>query len=985
MSQTLQEDIVRQEKEVVHPISSLVWIVDDTDAQAISSDWPEELQDQLAPLEEKWRNVRVFIGEQKAELEEICSDWEKLEKKEREISDRMNKLERRLFSMEEGACESHIGSDFIDNLIVRSHQIDERLKEEYPHCEEFADAGHKLGEKLGDTPLGKTIGEKLNSMAKRWDEIVFRLKKLNEILTKLKEESTKDETPSASPERFHRTSSQSSSSSSIRTREERKSRIPVPSSSSKKPKLDNFHAISKQLEDWKKCLEEFVEWLSSLEEIWLNSEDSTTLQTLSWLSDENQDYILKNPENDPNARRDQFNQLITQGKKFIKDLSKYDADTSNLAETIDVIDHRWCKVLEAYDQRLSKLEQINELKEIYKKTESLSEVPKNVHTFLQNQPETLRDDFLESLNDNCYERLKALHKHEEKLDHLKKKLENIFTKEPTLLNHPIMSKIEEFFGLWNEVEKRLQDMVFKTEEALAAKKVKAKSKADVEQLLAGINTLQSWLKLVQSERLSTDLYLAVNTAEIGRYVQGLRDLEKDFRCEEENLKYLKGTTEEVMQSALKTPLVKQLNSRINSLEELWDECKKVLEYRLEKMEEVKVRLKSIEVDKVRLDEWLSQLNNFVEEKLAYGDLQALENQIEECNIVLREIESSIDLEDIVKNTDSLTEILEPDAEIRRYLSDSIRNLSEKWKTIRNKVNTKRNNLENTLNRAKSAYDSLEKLDRDSSSLAFEVDELNQSLVEDYQTTCDAGQSLHQKLRNALKDTQNLHAAILNLSPSSDTVTQALEDMKAKADNLHQVYSDLDDSVDRYLSSLKQCYSTYGEFNRLLKIEKEWLDRLEQKLKQSPNLAVDAEEISGSLEDLETYLRHRPTDNREKINRLAIELKDKGFMVDKVDSELSALSQRAEYLQHQAEKRLVDLEGSINDAQQCEQEVLGVAKWFSEIDQRLEKLLVNDNLAEDMSKEVEVKISIRRRKKYHFINKFSIYRDLKKSLCKIRHF
>lgn len=825
-----------------------MWIVDDTDAQAISSDLPEELQDQLAPLEEKWRNVRGFVEEQSRHLEVVCSDWEKLETKEKEITDRMDRLDRRLFSMEEAACESHIGSDFIDTLIERSHLMDERLKEEYAHCKEFAEAGHELYDKLGiDTPSGRTIEQKLEKMAKRWDEIVFRLKKLNEILTKLKQESkSQDSTPNRSPDRSQRTS-RSSSSSSVRARDEKKSRIPVPSPNPKKAKLENFHELSRQLEDWKKSLEEFVEWLSSVEEIWLIDEGSTSQQTLSWFSAENRDYILKNPENDPNKRAQQFDQLINQGKKFIKDLSKYDADVSNIAETIDAIDHRWNKILDAYEQRKSRTQLISELEDIFKKTESLGNVLKNVSAFLQSQPETLRDELLESLNDNCFERIRTLKIQEEKLDELKEKLAVIIEKDPSLLHDPTYNKIQEFYGLWEEVAERLHDMKLAIEEALVAKKLKSKSKADVEQLLAGISTLQNWLKLVQSERLSNDSYLSINTAEIGRYVQGLRDLEKDFRCEEENLGYLKETTKELLQSALKTPLVKQLSTRIKSLQELWSECREILEKRLEKMEEVKVRLNNLETDKARLEDWLCQLDEFFEEKPAYGDIQTLETQIEQCNSVLRDIESSIDLEDIVRNTESLTKILDPEAELQRYLCDSTRKLSEKWKTIRKKVNAKKLDLENTLNKAKNAYDCLEKLDRDSGSLAFEVDELNQSIVEDYQTTYGAAQALIQKILNSLKDADKLKISILNLSPSPEIVTQALEDMKSKAENLHKMFTELKDSGEKYIASLKESNSVYGEFNRLIMMEKQWLDQLEKKIKRSPHSAADAEEISEILD------------------------------------------------------------------------------------------------------------------------------------------
>lgn len=107
--------------------------------------------------------------------------------------------------------------------------------------------------------------------------------------------------------------------------------------------------------------------------------------------------------------------------------------------------------------------------------------------------------------------------------------------------------------------------------------------------------------------------------------------------------------------------------------------------------------------------------------------------------------------------------------------------------------------------------------------------------------------------------------------------------------------------------------------------------------------------------METYLRHRPTERKEKILKLAAELKDKGFMVDNVDKESSAVSQRWEYLDaHQSKKRL-DLEESISDAQQCEQLVLRVVEWFSQVDNQLEKLLVDDILAEDVPYEVDVSI------------------------------
>ncbi|KAI1301280.1 Dystrophin, isoform E [Halotydeus destructor] len=186
----------------------------------------------------------------------------------------------------------------------------------------------------------------------------------------------------------------------------------------------------------------------------------------------------------------------------------------------------------------------------------------------------------------------------------------------------------------------------------------------------------------------------------------------------------------------------------------------------------------------------------------------------------------------------------------------------------------------------------------------------------------------------------------NITDTWDTTVQRMEELG------HALYKAAQAKPAKKSPNSKSSVQKYQEFKKLLTAEMDWLDRLEKKLKKSPQAAVDAEEISETLDDLENYMHNRPVNRMEEMKILRDELVKDNVMGDTVTSDVERVETRWSMLSRQSKKRQNELESIMCEAQHCETQVLNMQSWLSRFDLLLQKRLDSDTLAEDVPDEVE---------------------------------
>ncbi|KAL9896526.1 dystrophin isoform 9-T15 [Glossina fuscipes fuscipes] len=138
----------------------------------------------------------------------------------------------------------------------------------------------------------------------------------------------------------------------------------------------------------------------------------------------------------------------------------------------------------------------------------------------------------------------------------------------------------------------------------------------------------------------------------------------------------------------------------------------------------------------------------------------------------------------------------------------------------------------------------------------------------------------------------------------------------------------------------------GEFKKFMVSETGYLDRLENKMRSTPENA-DAEEIIEELDDLENVLRGHSDDWLEKIQEIGQELIAHEFMADSIRQDIDAIADRWYQLQHKAKQRVEVLEREVSEAKQSEKCIVQFEAWLTRVDEILSEHLENDVTIEDL--------------------------------------
>ncbi|XP_020813953.1 dystrophin, isoforms A/C/F/G/H isoform X2 [Drosophila serrata] len=152
--------------------------------------------------------------------------------------------------------------------------------------------------------------------------------------------------------------------------------------------------------------------------------------------------------------------------------------------------------------------------------------------------------------------------------------------------------------------------------------------------------------------------------------------------------------------------------------------------------------------------------------------------------------------------------------------------------------------------------------------------------------------------------------------------------------------------------LEHISTQLGEFKKFMVSETGYLDRLENKIRNTPENAADAEEIMEELDDLENVLRSHSEEWLEKIQEIGAELIDNEFMADSMRGDIDGIVQRWTQLQQQAKKRTELLEQKVSEAEQSEKCIVQFEAWLTRVDEILSDHLENDVTIEDLPEDFQ---------------------------------
>ncbi|XP_017141004.1 dystrophin, isoforms A/C/F/G/H isoform X19 [Drosophila miranda] len=165
--------------------------------------------------------------------------------------------------------------------------------------------------------------------------------------------------------------------------------------------------------------------------------------------------------------------------------------------------------------------------------------------------------------------------------------------------------------------------------------------------------------------------------------------------------------------------------------------------------------------------------------------------------------------------------------------------------------------------------------------------------------------------------------------------------------LNARWTEVTETVYAKTALLEHISTQLGEFKKFMVSETGYLDRLENKIRNTPENAADAEEIMEELDDLENVLRSHSDEWLEKIQEIGTELIDNEFMAETMRKDIQDMVDRWNVLQQQAKKRTELLEEKVSEAEQSEKCIVQFEAWLTRVDEILSEHLENDVTIEDL--------------------------------------
>ncbi|CAG9568434.1 unnamed protein product [Danaus chrysippus] len=377
--------------------------------------------------------------------------------------------------------------------------------------------------------------------------------------------------------------------------------------------------------------------------------------------------------------------------------------------------------------------------------------------------------------------------------------------------------------------------------------------------------------------------------------------------------------------------LEELNMR-SSVENLvlrFDDCKTILEQKIDKMEKGISLLGRLEDEQKAVDSWLEGVRRFIEEHrdVPLGEIHMLEELLDRSNKFLEEkSEYAARVDDIEQMKRSVLEdceeavakTLKADTMRKRFdslteeslkMNEELRRALEKTERLFRRID----DLETWLGRLRDDMPRDDECGIEDSAQLYQMKMRFQTLKERCDDKTDEFRDLNEDGNEML------------LNAGAPAVARRLTQLNARwTADTHAVY-------ERY-KVLAEAWLEAGELRAWLSAQAAWLDGLQRRLRPDTSRAAraDAEDISDELYDLENYIANRDEARVSRIEAVARQLADAHIMPQWIRNETDTLARRWDELRGQAAERSAELEAAAREAARCEVALDTLRQWLGSV-------------------------------------------------------
>ncbi|XP_067142933.1 dystrophin isoform X3 [Centruroides vittatus] len=919
----IQKD-VEQQQEVVNSLSNMVVVVDENCTDNVYA----ALEDQLAALGERWAHVCRWVEERSNKLQSITPAWQQLEEEESCFVQWLQCKEQQLCDMEHSnSSDSSVILDHVKQL----QSIEKDMDIQHKLLNQITERAQRIMTNLESGCLAvMEITHKLEKLAHRWDNLIQQMENLSKKYAR--HEATRDlETMKTisviNQYRKHVSNKHEDNLSFLSSHE----------GGAKKRRLDSL-----RVKEWQHNLEMLTQWFDKIEETLGVTEEEQNHFLWDKFPIDEQQLLLQNIEKEITSHEEEVEMVLKQGRQVIDDLKSVREETGTVHSVIQEIEKRWKDLQNAVFKQQQLIEKSMEIKRLQNELKILQQflnshsnwIESNKHIIHSSQSEELRR-FMEQ----CKLRLHSIKNQEEKVTSLQDESRNLQMHSITT-SSDLFKEVEQFIQQWESVTKSLYSLESNLEKAI--------QQSPPSKLVDAVEALDNWLKSVQ-DVLKSEKWKVSSLENMKEQLQKFKEIQTTVIEEEANLQDVNCTAEQLLQSEDGAIWISDMEKKLHNLNERWSNVTSLIEEIQGKLETTIFQLKQLQEEMDGLSSWMEEVTVFLNaEDAALGNIETLQAQLEQSTALQEDIKT------LQPNLDSINssgkELLKnAETEFGTKLRKQLSELNCNWEKIVKLAHEKNQTLQDALNRSQNI---LIRIKEFSDWVINAEKELHQDSVVktsiELQQKVKKLQNFKEKLETKNSIYQQLSDVVESISKSS---TNNSEEMIAEFSNLKKKWNDIMKKAQEFYQKYKQASSKYAEFHNLMMTERDWLERLEKKLKRSPESAADAEEMSENLDDLENYLRHHPPDRIPRIQNLGQFLIDQSIMTDYIKEELQKVNHKWKELTLRGHERQQVLENSIVQAQQCERKILNLQGWISHIDTVLQNRLDNDISAQDVPEEV----------------------------------
>ncbi|XP_055937258.1 dystrophin-like isoform X4 [Argiope bruennichi] len=920
MHKHLMEEVERK-RDAVNGITKIMIVMDDDSSQNAYA----SLSKQLDQIIQQWSKICQAVSERNAIFESLIPQWQQLEDEELCFSQWLQRKDQQLSTI---TLKPPADSRVLLEQVKLLQSVEQDLDIHHRLFNQLTERAQKIKEQLEVGSLGMIeITDKIEKLTQRWDALVLLMEDLSKKLTKLEEEKAAS------------------------TNRKQNELVHSPPSDSNQLENEQGGAKKRRLDSWR-----MHEWYENYEEVnlWLDRAESTMgiaayetsgndISPWDTLSLDDQQVLLEDTEADFRAQKSKVEQLLSQGAQIIKDLESVGENPIKIQKIMRDVECRWKALVTAVENQKNDVQLQLDADRLRCEKDALELILNFQVRWFETAQRTMLDKKPEEcrrMAEECKLCLSSLQGHEEKVEKLKKETNELKKKSPSLMSFAV--EVDQFCKEWNIMSRKLAEM----ERSLNHAMLQAPPVAFME----AAQSLDTWLVNVHQALISEQISVA-ELDQMEEQLTKLKELQSTIEDEQSNLDYVKKTRNQLLKSDSDAPWVGELNHQVQHLESTWSEVCKLIRVMMEGLEKYIAKLQQFQSEAAGLMNWMQDVDQFLAaEDPAVGDISTLEAQLEQSNALQEDIKTLGP--NVLRIESTGKELIENAGEtpFAAELRNQISTLKENWERVVEQTNIKNMKLKEALNGSNELTEIMADLSDWLQKLETEIPEDGPvSNSSDLMSKNKKLQFLLNKVEKRHQEYEKLSSAFKNISNSSQQ--KSLENLSEEFENVKSKWEGTVSKIKELSKKYKEMALKYNEFCNLVMRENDWLDRLEKKLKRSPESAADAEEISENLDDLENYLRHHPSDRIPKIQNIGQFLVSNDVLVTPVERDVNLVTRRFEELSRQGRDRQQLLENSIAEAQQCERHILTVQAWISHIDTVLQNRLDNDISSQDVPEEL----------------------------------